>query len=210
ANGGEVGAWVVGHFVTTDARPGHLAVALGWSATPAEASQALQKFEAKFSGVELEIEGRYMPGDAAVKPDADIDPSRLLSMVPAQLVNVWHPFDGHAYPGYLVMHPAGQLDTAAMQSIGLSAIDSVPPLPVGSINWLNLFYAAEWVVFAGFAVFFWHRLVRDDWERTHELKLLEQAEATAASATELGATEASAPTLGASAAGASETQPTKE
>ena len=56
----------------------------------------------------------------------------------------------------------------------------VPPLPVGAINWLNLFYAVEWVVFAGFAIFFWYRLVRDDWEKIHELKLLAVAESTAA------------------------------
>jgi len=63
---------------------------------------------------------------------------------------------------------------------GLETIDSVPPLPVGAINWLNLFYAVEWVVFAGFAIFFWYRLVRDDWEKIHELKLLAVAESTAA------------------------------
>ena len=59
-------------------------------------------------------------------------------------------------------------------------IDSVPPLPVGAINWHNLFYAVEWVVFAGFAIFFWYRLVRDDWEKIHDLKLLAVAESTAA------------------------------
>lgn len=53
-------------------------------------------------------------------------------------------------------------------------------MPVGAINWLNLFYAVEWVVFAGFAIFFWYRLVRDDWEKIHELKLLAVAESTAA------------------------------
>ena len=30
-----------------------------------------------------------------------------------------------------------------------------------SVNLLNLFYAVEWVVFAGFAVFLWYRLVKD-------------------------------------------------
>jgi len=33
------------------------------------------------------------------------------------------------------------------------------------VNWLNLFYAAEWVVFAGFALFIWWRLVKDDYRR---------------------------------------------
>jgi hypothetical protein len=35
---------------------------------------------------------------------------------------------------------------------------------------LNIFYAIEWVVFAGFAVFLWYRLVRDAWEREEELR----------------------------------------
>ncbi|KZX22122.1 hypothetical protein [Rathayibacter tanaceti] len=37
-----------------------------------------------------------------------------------------------------------------------------------SLNWLNVFYAIEWVVFAGFALYLWFRLVRDAWEREAE------------------------------------------
>lgn len=85
-------------------------------------------------------------------------------MSAAQLVNLWAPFAGEAYPGYLVMHPAPPLDEAALAALGLEAVDSVPPLPVETISWLNLFYAVEWVVFAGFAVYLWYRLARDDWE----------------------------------------------
>jgi hypothetical protein len=33
-----------------------------------------------------------------------------------------------------------------------------------SFNLLNIFYAIEWVLFAGFAVFLWYRLVKDAWE----------------------------------------------
>ena len=40
------------------------------------------------------------------------------------------------------------------------------------MNWLNVFYAGEWVVFAGFAVYFWFRLTRDAWEKEHELAAL--------------------------------------
>lgn len=116
-----------------------------------------------------------MPSDATVLPGAEDDPMRITSMAPAQLVNVWEPFDGPAYGGYLVLHPdspAGAI-SAALEAAGLDAIDSVPPLPADTINWLNLFYAVEWVVFAGFAVFFWYRLSRDAWEKEHELALAE-------------------------------------
>ncbi len=203
SNGGAVGVWVVGHLATDDATDeatadatgggsgGHLAVALGWAADRAAAELALSGFEGLLAGVAVELEGRYMPGDAPVRPAADADPATLLSMAPAQLVNLWQPFEGRAYAGYLVLHPAegigaesdrdgGDLSAQALAEAGLEAIDSVPPLPVETVNWLNLFYAVEWVVFAAFAVFFWYRLARDDWEKTHELKLLHAAETAAA------------------------------
>jgi hypothetical protein len=44
------------------------------------------------------------------------------------------------------------------------------------VNLLNVFYAIEWVVFAGFAIFLWYRLVRDTWEREQE-EAAEAAEA---------------------------------
>jgi hypothetical protein len=33
---------------------------------------------------------------------------------------------------------------------------------VERINWLSAFYFLEWVLFAGFAIFLWWRLVRDE------------------------------------------------
>lgn len=176
ANGGEVGAWLAGHLVTdgsNGAPVGHLAVAIGWAADVRGAERALERFEADHAGGEFELEGRYMPGDGAVRPEASDDPGRVLSMAPAQLVNLWQPFAGLSFAGYLVLHPA---DTVLLADLGLDAIDSVPPLPVETINWVSLFYALEWIVFAGFAVFFWYRLVRDDWEKTHELQQLRAAD----------------------------------
>lgn len=180
-NGGQDGVWLVGHFESVGSPSGHLAVAIGWAEDSAAAAQALSKFEAAAVGKSYDIEGRYMPGDAPVVPRADEDPNRILSMSSAQLVNLWQPFDGRAYSGFLVMHPgpvdnANSLTADALSTAGLVVIDSVPPLPVQTVNWLNVFYAAEWVVFAGFAIFFWYRLARDDWEKIHELQLLQAAE----------------------------------
>jgi hypothetical protein len=56
------------------------------------------------------------------------------------------------YGGYLVARAAAP---------GLDAIDSPAPSQEVSLNWLNLFYAAEWAIFAGFAVYLWYRLVKD-------------------------------------------------
>ncbi len=77
-------------------------------------------------------------------------------MAPAAFVNLWSSVDdGGAYAGYLIDE-----GTAS----GLSAIDAPPPSGEIEVNWLNIFYAAEWVVFAGFAIYLWYRLVRDQWE----------------------------------------------
>jgi hypothetical protein len=38
-----------------------------------------------------------------------------------------------------------------------------------------VFYAAEWVIFAGFAVFLWWRLVRDEWEKEHGVRQAREA-----------------------------------
>lgn len=176
-NDGRIGAWVTGHLVVEDggAERGHLAVAIGWAPTAGEARAAIPELEAALDPAPSALDGRYMPSDAAVVPKPDQDPTALTSMVPAQLINLWAPFDGPAYGGFLVLHPGDHLDRAALAASGLEPIDSVPPLPVETVNWLNLFYAVEWVVFAGFAVYFWYRLTRDAWEKEHELKRLTEA-----------------------------------
>lgn len=186
-NGGEIGAWVVGHLAVDGS--GGLPAAMGWAPTVEQAERALAAIEQDhvlfLSG--LNFEGRYMPSDAAVIPAPDQDPQTLGSMVPAQLVNLWAPFEGLSYGGYIVLHPTGALSEPVLAGYGLNAIDSVAPLPPESVNWLNVFYAIEWVVFAGFAIFFWYRLVRDDWEKIHELKLLTEAEGGHATAVGAGA-----------------------
>ncbi len=77
------------------------------------------------------------------------------------LVNEWPDFDANAdvYGGYVV--------TSAPPT-GLDAIVSPAPDNSVQLNWLNLFYAVEWVVFAGFAIYLWYRLVHDAWERELE------------------------------------------
>jgi surfeit locus 1 family protein len=48
-------------------------------------------------------------------------------------------------------------------------ISTTPPSSERELNWLNIFYAAEWIIFAGFALYLWYRLMRDEWERESEL-----------------------------------------
>ena len=170
-NDGKTGAWVVGHLVTDASPAAHLSVAIGWAPDTKAAEHALMQIDAA-EQAPVDLEGRYMPAEGPVVPKPDQDPWVLRTMMPAQLANLWAEFDGPVFAGFLVSHtPEG----------GLTEINSVPPLPEETVNWLNLFYALEWVVFAGFALFFWYRITRDAWEKElDQLAIDAAAESTAA------------------------------
>jgi hypothetical protein len=52
------------------------------------------------------------------------------------------------------MRPAGEGQPLPLQ------VTELPGADVG-LNWRNAAYALQWVVFAGFALFFWNRFRRD-------------------------------------------------
>jgi cytochrome oxidase assembly protein ShyY1 len=169
-NGGEAGYWVIGQFRVSEPADTYLAVALGWTADADEAREAAGQLSSGSGDVLETIVGRYLPTEAPEASDlyepvegvTSLDGSPLeTTMSVASLVNRWTEFDDTAevYGGYLV------LDEPAA---GLEAILSPEPDRSVQLNWLNIFYAAEWVVFAGFAVYLWYRLVRDAWERENE------------------------------------------
>ena len=138
-NGGTAqGVTVVGHFVTADGVT--LAVALGWSEDP---DTGVGTWDA------TRLTGRYLPSEVA--SDSDFEAEERSAIAVADLINVW-PDAVPAYGGYLVLNepPAG-----------LDAIYSPPPSQEVSLNLLNVFYAIEWVIFAGFAIYLWYRLVKD-------------------------------------------------
>lgn len=180
-NQGEVGYWLVGHLVTSETPNAHVAVALGWS----QSRDAVQAVADEFSALpapELmvaDLIGRYMPTEEPDLPDAEEDPFALKSMSIPQQVNLWQLFTGDAYGGYIVSHT---------NPAGLTLIDSVPPLPQETVNWLNLFYAIEWVVFAGFALYFWYRVAKDAWIKECD-EIDEQAEAPDVDGTDIPKTQ---------------------
>lgn len=149
-NGGVAGFWLIGH-VTTQGGP-ELAVALGWAPTRAQAVAAEGS-----ATIASPLIGRYLPSEAPDQPDVDKGVQSAAS-VPA-LINQWTHFGGSVYAGYLV---------ASTPVPGLDAIDSPAPSQEVSLNWLNVFYAAEWAIFAAFAVYLWYRLVKDVVEKEAE------------------------------------------
>jgi surfeit locus 1 family protein len=157
-NNGRQGWWVVSHFsaATTTGRDAGLPVAIGWSRTKAGAASALADLQLP-SGT-VTISGRYNVSDAP--SDSNFEAKQVTTVSAAALVNVWKKSDAAGtYTGYL---------TLGTKVPGLTLIYSPPPVSTVTLDLLNVFYAVEWVVFAGFALFLWYRLVRDAWEREVE------------------------------------------
>ncbi|WP_426625100.1 SURF1 family cytochrome oxidase biogenesis protein [Leifsonia sp. McL0607] len=165
-NDGTSGWWVVSH-VNVDAGGGRtiaLAVARGWAPSEAAAKAAMAKLASQPETPQRMV-GRILPDEQPQVPDDKKNPTAMKTLGVGQLYNLWTGVDGmDVYNAYAVEQtpPAG-----------LVKIDSPPPIQQTELNWLNIFYAAEWIIFAGFAIFLWYRLVRDAKQREDEERELE-------------------------------------
>jgi cytochrome oxidase assembly protein ShyY1 len=159
--GDTFGYWLVSN--TSDSTGLHRLVALGWlpDLSSAEAARtelmnsvSVAAFQ-KVTLVEIDAEApRRMP-DPEKKYLVD-------AFSTAQLVNL------------LRATGADQIDAKAFVAIdcncasktALFESDQLDPIVFqieqDEINWLSAFYFVEWIVFAGFAIFLWWRLVRDE------------------------------------------------
>jgi surfeit locus 1 family protein len=152
-NYGVTGFWVIGHVVADNGVS--VAVALGWAPTKAKADAAADALAV--GAPSATIVGRYQPTEPPDQDDFQHG-ARTVVSVPA-LINEWKTVAPSVYGGYLVDQTP---------SAGLAKIYSPKPTDDVSLDWLNVFYAIEWVLFAGFAVYLWYRLVKDAWEREEE------------------------------------------
>jgi len=156
-NDGKAGYWVISRATTMS---GLLPVALGWSATEAQATAVVNRLKSEVSAQVLTpTVGRLMPAEAPVEPKPNQNPQTMSTMAVAQLVNVWPTSTEPTYFAYLVVQKAPQ---------GLTAIVSTPPITDTSLNWLNIFYAIEWIIFALMAFYLWYRLVKDAKQREED------------------------------------------
>lgn len=176
---------VEGYWVTGQLRldgvpsPTSIAVALGWTQDAVSARNAAEQLEAQVSAdpnTSVTVTGRLIADEGPARPSSGVDPQTMTRMSPAVLLGRWHDIDGvAAYRPYLASEAAiGPVD----------AIDSPAPDERSRVNWLNIFYAAEWAIFAGFALYLWYRLARDAWEKEVEDLEDEQSEALAAGSAE--------------------------
>ena len=166
---GETGYWVVSAFAVTG-RPGPerrgaspqtwIPVARGWVADPADAG-------APPSGT-IELTGRLLPSEA---PLPNTDPGTRTSHAPSPWPNSSTSGTSAATRASSPPRPkwpAAPTSARRRRRRAEAAATSAPSRPAQKVNWLNLFYSVEWVVFAGFALFIWWRLVKDDYRRDLE------------------------------------------
>ncbi|GAB3392429.1 hypothetical protein GCM10027568_19680 [Humibacter soli] len=163
-NNGATGYWVTARFTPTakdkDGKTAQLAVARGWAPTEQKAKDAIARLSAQPAAT-VTLVGRLLPSEAPQAPKAGGDPFAMNTMSVAALVNLWHGIgDSDIYSSYLVEH--------GTPPAGLTAIYSPRPVEQATVDWLNIFYAAEWAIFAGFAIFLWYRVVKDAWEKQRE------------------------------------------
>lgn len=153
-----------------------LPVVRGWSDDPEQIPQLPEG--------EISVVGRLLPQEAPVSTQ-DQEPGRYASLSPAQLSNVW---DVPIYSGFVTAVAEAPAAQPAPQdgSTGLADDDATLPEPASlmssdleavsvdqqptdtSLDPLNIFYAVEWVVFAGFALWIWYSSVRDDHRRRQD------------------------------------------
>lgn len=154
------GLWVVSAFeVAGSGQPAAvLPVVHGWVPDANSGSEVPEHVGAAV------VEGRLLPTEAPVvqRPVAGQVPT--LSV--AQLINVWDvPV---MYSGFVVSSDTVVDGSPVPPAPPLEAVRIGPQPQETPVNWLNIFYAVEWFVFAGFAFFLWWRLVADDHRRALE------------------------------------------
>lgn len=137
-----VGQWLVRHCMTEQGNS--LAVAVGFAPSGVSANT--------LPATTGEIVGRYVPTESPQQ--SDFVAGEISAVAVPELLNLWAD-PGPVYGGYLVLSEAPE---------GLTTIGTEAPPTESQLNWLNLFYALQWVIFGLFALYLWWRLVRDEWE----------------------------------------------
>jgi cytochrome oxidase assembly protein ShyY1 len=165
---GNTGYWVVSAFAVKGAPAlsgvaaspqTWIPVARGWVADPDDAGPPP-------SGA-VQLTGRLIPSESPL-PETAPEAGHASAVSVAELINYW---DVSSYPGFIAATAEvtdGTDVSAAAVSGDLKPLNIGPQPPAQQVNWLNLFYSLEWVVFAGFALFIWWRLVKDDYRRDLE------------------------------------------
>ena len=154
---GRVGYWVVTPVAVCEqpadcASSSALLVVRGWTARPADAPAA--------PAGRVKLSGWLQPAEGSGVPDPNPKDDVLPQL---RIADAIQRVDQDLYGAYLIARDASPTDAMA----GLEPVtpDSLPA-PDTTTGLRNLFYAVEWWVFAGFALFIWGRWARDEVERS--------------------------------------------
>ncbi|MFF3664491.1 SURF1 family protein [Microtetraspora malaysiensis] len=100
------------------------------------------------------VTGRLRPAEQtdAVQRSGTLPTGQVATVSTGELINLWP--DGRLRSGFVVAADPAPSPTAKSVAVP-------PPTVGGGLTWRNLAYAAQWWIFAIFAVFMWYHLVRD-------------------------------------------------
>ncbi|WP_248963481.1 SURF1 family protein [Sphaerisporangium perillae] len=108
------------------------------------------------------VAGRVQPSeptDFAKRRTSPLPAGQVATVSTAELVNVWR--DVRLRDGFVVATGPVAAERPASATPDARPVDVPPPSEGGGFSWRNLAYAAQWWIFAGFAVFMWFHFVRD-------------------------------------------------
>ncbi|MEU4233828.1 SURF1 family protein [Nonomuraea sp. NPDC026600] len=121
-------------------------VVRGWAAKAGDPAVAVP-------GGKVAVTGRLRPQqstDSVQRRTEQLPAGQVQTVSTGELINLWS--GQKVRNGYVVAQPpSGSLVQVKVQ----------PPVVGGELTWRNLAYAANWWIFAGFAVFMWFHFVRD-------------------------------------------------
>ncbi len=153
------GYWVV--FDSVNADQVHILIAAAFYEAKDAALAACRKGPSLDFDTATALVGRYEPSEAPSMRLSQAAPL-FASLSIEQLINFWPLEKPKVYPGFVVSEQAlhGAKDTTA-ESIVIGVRQTQTEL-----NWLSAFYAAEWIIFSGFALFLWGLLVQCERNRS--------------------------------------------
>lgn len=161
---GDRGYWLVLPVQTESAK---LFVAAGFIENKDQALAALQKVKQLVVVQALMSHtGRYLPSEA---PLESVEQDIFASLSVAQLINLDTFEADSVFTGFMALTDENMfvdIDGVEKLTVGMAQSDS-------QVNWLSAFYAIEWTVFAGFAVFMWWRLLADAYRKQQAALLAE-------------------------------------
>ena len=163
--GGRAGRWVVTPIAVCEVECGGapaMLVVRGWVAAGSDVPPPPTG--------RVEVTGWLQPGEGAGLPDPDPTDAVLPELRVASAVQ--H-VDTDLYGGYVIARVTTGSTTGVGSTTGDGLVPVTPdalPEPDAFTSLRNLFYAFEWVVFGGFALFLWWRWGRDELDRVAALE----------------------------------------